>query len=686
MEVSSFTLNPILPWPVLAALLVAVFATIAVALHRRAAGTVWRALAFSLLFLALLGPTLLEERREEIPSVALVVTDATMSQRLGERKTQTEAAVASLRASLEDFDSIEVRLVTELGGGKGGGTQLFAAVQAALSDVPPDGVAGVVLVTDGQVHDVPETVEKLGFEAPVHALLTGSPDERDRRIVIEGIPGYGIVGESVRVKVRIEDEGFAGETLPLRIAIDGEERETLSLAVGETVEIEFPLERAGLASLSIDVPSEIDELTPDNNRAVIHVNAVRDRLRVMLVSGEPSMGLRHWRDLLHADPAVDLVHFTILRPPSKQDSTPLQELSLIPFPARELFAVNLDRFDLIIFDRYHLRGILPSQYLTNIVEYVVQGGSLLDVAGPTYAGPLSLVNTPLRNILPTLPAGEVIERRFVPVLSETGMRHPVTAELSGPGTGDGSKQWGPWFRMIPALPQSGETLMLGADGWPLLQVGRVGDGRVAQLLSDQSWVWARGVEGGGPRADLLRRVVHWLMKEPDLEENALTATVEGGRIEARYRSIDEEVEELEVISPSGSVRTIPLPSTSASTVSIEAPETGLWRLSAGQLSTTALVGVADQLELADPRASAVPLERLTAITGGSLRWLGLQDTPPSARSITRSERASGGDWIGFRESGRHAVSGAGETPLLPWYLFLVLATAALFLAWHREAR
>ena len=91
------------------------------------------------------------------------------------------------------------------------------------------------------------------------------------------------------------------------------------------------------------------------------------------------MGLRSWRNLLNSDPSVDLVHFTILRPPNKQDLTPVGELSLIPFPSRELFQANLNDFDLIKFDQYHLRGILPQFYLKNVVEYVVNGGALLDL-------------------------------------------------------------------------------------------------------------------------------------------------------------------------------------------------------------------------------------------------------------------------------------------------------------------
>ena len=141
---------------------------------------------------------------------------------------------------------------------------------------------------------------------------------------------------------------------------------------------------------------------------------MRDRLRVMLVSGEPNQGLRAWRNLLKADPSVDLVHFTILRPPNKQDSTPVRELSLIPFPTNELFDAGLGEFDLIVFDSYHRRGILPMMYLGNVVDYVVGGGAVLDAAGPAFASPLSLSGTPLGAILPGRPTGRVFREEFRP--------------------------------------------------------------------------------------------------------------------------------------------------------------------------------------------------------------------------------------------------------------------------------
>ena len=151
------------------------------------------------------------------------------------------------------------------------------------------------------------------------------------------------------------------------------------------------------------------ELTLDNNRALFTINGVRDRLRVLLVSGEPYQGERAWRNLLKSDPAIDLVHFTILRTPQKDDFTPVRELSLIVFPMRELFEQKLKEFDLIIFDRYKSGNLITRDYFRNIAEYVKGGGALLVSVGPVFATQRSLYRTPLGAMLPAAPLGDVLE-------------------------------------------------------------------------------------------------------------------------------------------------------------------------------------------------------------------------------------------------------------------------------------
>ena len=268
------------------------------------------------------------------------------------------------------------------------------------------------------------------------------------------------------------------------------------------------------------------EITDQNNRAIAVIEGIRDRLRVLLVSGEPHPGERTWRNLLKSDPSVDLVHFTILRPPEKQDGTPIKELSLIAFPTRELFVEKLDQFDLIIFDRYNRQGVLPQLYLANVADYVEKGGAVLLAAGPDFASPAGLYYTPLGGILSTAPTGNMLEGAFKPQVTGIGERHPVTRGL--PGWKKDNPDWGRWFRLVDTEVSGDETVMSGLQDKPLLVLSRKGEGRVATLLSDHGWLWARGFEGGGPQTEMLRRMAHWLMKEPDLEEEALTAAQAAG--------------------------------------------------------------------------------------------------------------------------------------------------------------
>ena len=426
------------------------------------------------------------------------------------------------------------------------GTHLFADLNKALADTPPDRLAGVVMITDGEVHDVPKSAAALGFDAPVHALVTGAPDEFDRRIEVLSAPRYGIVGQSREIEVAVREAGKkAGRGRPAahleraprgprRRADhhDGERARSRSRCRSRTPG------RTSSRSSSTPLPGE---LTPANNRAVIAAEGVRENLRVLLVSGEPHAGERTWRNLLKSDAAVDLVHFTILRPPEKHDGTPINQLSLIAFPTRELFSEKINDFDLIIFDRYQHRGLLQLPYYDNIARYVEEhGGALLVAAGDDYAGNLSLFRTPLSPVLPPIPTGRVLSQPFKAKLTGDGRKHPVTQGLTGAGAANGQPTWGRWFRQVEVQPEHGRTLMDGAENEPLLVLDHKGKGRVALLTSDQAWLWARGYEGGGPHSDLLRRLSHWLMKEPDLEEERLIASARGLHLTLERRSMEEQ--------------------------------------------------------------------------------------------------------------------------------------------------
>jgi len=527
MNVGAFTLAtaPLLSWVAIGLLAAVSALVLGFGLLRRARGLPWRAIAFAILLAALVNPSMVQEERSPQRDIAIVVVDESPSQRIGDRQHATETALAALKDQLareRDLDLRIIRAGKPQAGAGDDGTRLFAALDRAMSEVPRQRLAGVVMITDGQVHDVPSgdaSALKEAVGAPLHVLLSGQPDEGDRRLVVDQAPSFGLVGKELKLTIRVEDlplpkKQEGGPTAQARVTWrkDGGTPHPVMVPIDRDVPLPVVIDHGGPNVIELEVEPGPQELTLNNNRAVVVVNGVRDRLRVLLVSGEPHAGERVWRNILKSDPSVDLVHFTILRPPEKQDGTPIRELSLIAFPIRELFDVKLDEFDLIIFDRYS-RRVIPQAYLENVARYVRNGGAFLEAAGPSFGTPLSLARTPLGTILPTEPTGDVFEEGFKARVTDPGRRHPVTEGLSGAGPPGGEPTWGRWFRQVEARVHHGTTLMSGDHDDPLLVLDRVGKGRVAQLLSDQMWFWARGFEGGGPEAELLRRLAYWLMKE-----------------------------------------------------------------------------------------------------------------------------------------------------------------------------
>jgi len=681
---------PLLPLWLIGGLAALALLLVVVALWRRAAGVWWRSGAFAVLLLALANPSIIEEQRDPLSDIAFIVADESASQEIEQRGSQTEQAVTHLLQQIGALDDTEVRLI-RAGDARGAldveGTHLFEPLRQALAKVPRQRVSAVILVSDGQIHDLPEALANLGIDAPVHLLLTGRPDEGDRRLTVVQAPSFGIVGGELTLTVRVDDLPAAPGGGRARVVLrqDGVATQGIDARIGVDEQMTFQLDRRGPSVLEIEVQRGPQELTLANNRAAVVVNGVRDRLRVLLVSGEPHAGERAWRNILKSDPSVDLVHFTILRPPEKQDGTPIRELSLIAFPTRELFEVKLDEFDLIIFDRYRRRGVLPTIYLENVANYVEKGGALLEAGGPSFATPLSLYRTPLGRVLPAEPTGQTYEAGFLPRVSELGTRHPVTAGLDGSGSADQPPSWGRWFRQIEGDTTRGNVLMQGVSQRPLLILDRFGEGRVAQIMSDHMWLWSRGFEGGGPQAELLRRISHWLMKEPDLEEEDLRAEVRGGQLTITRRSLSVNLPEITVTLPSGETRQLRLTADGAgrSTASLAAEENGLYRITDGNLTALAAAGPLNPLELRDPRSTGALAQPLVEESGGTVRRIADNDLP-AVRKVAADRDRFGRDWIGLKRGEGYVVTGVLQIPVLPALLVLCLSLAAAVLAWQRE--
>jgi hypothetical protein len=677
--------DPLVAWPVLWALLAFAGVLLAIALWRGLQGWWLRGLTALVLLCAIANPALQEEDRGNLTDIVLLVVDESASQRLGTRPAQTDAAIAAITAEVAVMDNTELRLIRFADGADDAGSLAMTALATALAEEPRARIAGAILVTDGRVHDL-ELVPSL--PAPLHVLLTGQDTDWDRRLIVKDAPAFAILGEEVMLTLRIEDAGAvpadAGPLVDLTITVDAEPPQTYTVDVGEDIELPVTLPHGGMNVLQFSVAAVDGELTDRNNAAVVAMNGVRDRLRVLLVSGEPHTGERVWRNLLKSDPSVDLVHFTILRPPEKQDGIPVDELSLIAFPTRELFVEKIEEFDLIIFDRYRIRGILPNEYLENVRNYVMSGGTVLVSAGPEAGVADSLWRSPLADVLPVDVTGRIIEEGYRPELTDLGRRHPVTEGLEALGPDEG---WGRWFRMMEVTPRAGETLMTGPGNRPLLQLAREGEGRVAVLASDHIWLWGRGYEGGGPQLELLRRLAHWMLKEPELEEEALTATAEGETLTITRRTIlADPPGPLTITGPDGAEVTLDLPETAPGRFSVEwdAPEMGLYRLEQGELTRVMAVGPSAPREFVETIATPDLLTPAVEATGGGI--LRLEDGTPDLRQVRPGRPATGRGWIGITPREAYVTEDIRVAALLPGWMYLLLAAGLAVAAWLIEGR
>ncbi|MBB6507126.1 hypothetical protein F4695_000445 [Rhizobium soli] len=682
---------PFFSWPILAALGALALVLAVTALLRGVRGATLRTLALAALLMALANPTLNQEDREQLSTIVPIVVDRSQSQETAGREQQTDQALAELRDRFSRYPRIETRIV-EAGDDVDSdtpSTKLFTALRSAMSDVPPARVGGAVFLTDGQIHDLPGINQDLGFNAPVHGLITGQPNEFDRRIEVLRAPRFGIVGEEQELTLRVFDDGRqGGGPAEVIVRMNGQQIATLQATPGVTTPFSFNVQRGGNNVMEFSVAELPGEVTTANNRAVHVIDGIRQNLRVLLVSGEPHAGERAWRNLLKSDASVDLVHFTILRPPEKQDGTPINELSLIAFPTRELFVEKIKDFDLIIFDRYKHRGVLPILYYDYISQYVQNGGALLIAAGPEHAGEDSIAATPLEQVLPAAPTGEVHNAGFFPHLSEVGTKHPVTRGLEG--SNQTPPAWGRWFRTIDVDPPQGQTVMEGDGDRPLLVLNRQGEGRVAMLLSDQGWLWARGFEGGGPHVALYRRIAHWLMKEPELEEEALTARSVGRTLAATRQTIGDDPGPATIRYPSGRSETVQMTPAGPGEYRYESrmDETGLFEVRNGDFQTLVHVGAVDSPEFKAMISTEATLQPYADKTRGLVTRVASGDsiTIPDILPVRGEVRVSDPNRMVIRMTDETVLRGINTLPLFAGFAGLSVLLFAMAAMWWREGR
>ena len=678
---ATIVFDPLVPLALLLVVIIVAALSVILAILRGLNGWGLRAGAALVVLGALANPSYQQEDRAPLSDIVFLLEDESASQKLGDRARQTSDAASALAAQIAARPNTELRRVAIPDGAGDAGTQLLTTLTDALAEEPRARIAGILALSDGRIHDADLPLD---LPAPLHLLMSGLKTDWDRRLTVRNAPAFAIIGEPVTLTLRIDDLGAApanGPLVQLDISIDGDDPQSFRVPIGENLELPVTLPHGGRNVIQFSLPQADGELTDRNNTALIQMNGVRDRLRVLLVSGEPHPGGRTWRNLLKSDSSVDLVHFTILRPPEKQDGVPVNELSLIAFPTRELFMEKIDDFDLIIFDRYKRRGILPALYLDNVANYIRQGGAVLVAAGPDFATADSLFRSPLGAVLPATPTtARVIEEPFLPKVTDLGKRHPVTAGL--PSGGD----WGRWLRQIDVTDPQGTVVMEGIDERPLLVLNRVEEGRVALLASDHAWLWSRGYEGGGPQLELLRRLAHWMMKEPELEEEALTADAEGQLMRIRRRTLEQTVPPVVVTAPDGTTTELVLEETSPGIFEsvFQGPEIGLYRLANGDQSAVIGLGPAAPREFVETIASDAALRPVVdSLRGGVAR---LEDGLPRLRNVRPGRPAAGRGWLGLTPRDAYETRDVRQTPLLPGWLVLLLSAGLIVGAWLREGR
>ena len=669
-----------------------VLLALSIAIYKR--GVVIRSVVFCILMLPLLNPSIIKETRGYVKDVAAIVVDGSMSQNFGERKQRSEAALSYLKEQIEDMDAFDLRIINAPQSDTiTSRTDLFNALDQSFADVPLKRRGGVIFLSDGQVHDVPQNEEQFNNYGPIHLLLSGEKSEKDRRIIITKAPAYGLVGKNVEIKYRIEDshninqEG-ANVTLTMH---NGVQRNFYS-PINKEQAITLPLVHPSQNIFTLEVESVDGEITQANNKAAIIVNGVRDRLKVLLVSGSPNVGERTWRNLLTSDAGVDLVHFTILRDPSKLDAIPKNELSLIAFPFRELFEIKLYDFDLIIFDRYRVNNLLPSYYFGNIARYVKEGGAFLEASGNEFADKRSIYNTAIGDILPGKPTGNISNLRFKPKITELGHSHPVTKSMIWNNrfiTKNTPENWGSWMRYIDIQALRGDALMSANDNNPLLLLDRVGKGRVAQISSDHIWLWSRGYDGGGPHTELLRRVVHWLMKEPELDERALDVNVNKNNITVRKQNNANAIEEdIALTKPDGEQEVIKLTATKDGVLeyTLDADQLGIYAFDDVNGSRKfAIIGDINPLELSGVITSADKFKGLVSASNGTAIWLD-ETAKPRISAVSNAKKFGGSNWLALKRNNDYNVTGIENIAILPEWAILLMIFSALILLWLREGQ
>lgn len=640
----------------------------------KGAAPVSRFSLLSLVILLLLEPTLSKNVNSSLPDVIAIVHDQSSSMRATNRLEGAHTALTRLTKALEKLPNTVVKTASIAE--SVGGTRISGAINQATSGYVADQIAAVIYLGDGLVIDGSE----LAKPYPLHQILIADESEKDRLIELISSPIAVDVGQNAEVVFKVTESRPQTDFAQVRIYLGNLNVRTMNVKINHETKINIPINVRGKIPIAIEVAPAQNEVTTNNNIVISQIEGTRNRLQVLLVTGSPYEGARAWRNLLKSDPNVELVHFTILRNAQSEDVGDESESSLIPFPTEELFLDKLNGFDLIVFDRFKRIDILPDLYLEQVAQWVENGGAFLLLAGPAEAEENGILTTPLARVMPFANPKEFNEAMFSPRLSPSGASHPITRPFI-----TSQNTWGQWNRLLHAEPLG--DVLLNAGGAPLLITKEANQGRVAAILSDRSWLWQRGFEGGGPFRALFQRVAHWLMKEPELSSNNLDFTQENGGLRFVYSGLLNEPE-IEIISPSQNHSKLKLAKNGSNEFHavFSAAENGLYRIKLGQDLRFINMGDGPEITAQDLRASHQPIRSAAGATnGGKYAYIGRAGNGnlPNFKQISTRELAIG-NMFALKKNNYHTVVRAQSEPLLPPLgMAIAMACLALF-TWWRE--
>jgi hypothetical protein len=514
--------------------------------------TLVRSAALGMVLFFTLEPTMMRRRLEKFRPAVAVMVDNSRSMGFSEKGGRSRLekvkeflsspayreAVAGYHLEYYSFSEtpsrIEAASVASLEA-EGRRTDIGGSLALVGEDMP--GSLGALLVfTDGGHEELhpSESRGPEGGDPPV--LIVGVGDEeafKDVEVVGVQSAGMAFAERPSLFTVKMRAKGFSDGTFPLLLKEGGQvllSREVSFEGGEETLEVEISWTppRPGKHQLSFEVPPQADEQIKENNAVGFVLEAVRDKIRVLLVCGRPSWNHRFLREALKGDPGIDLVSFIILRTATDAVNVPEGELSLIPFPTKKIFLEELHNFDLVIFENFSYRFYFPVQYLEKIRDFVSAGGGFWMLGGPLSFAAGAYAGTPIEELLPValeaLPLGEGYEEEaFRPELTPEGARHPFFRGIDGVAREemplfDGYNLSGP--------PGAGAAVLVDrplADGrrQPIMVLGRYGEGRALAFLSGDLWRWNFEMAGKGKGnflyLSLVRQAIRWSIGDPTFQ-------------------------------------------------------------------------------------------------------------------------------------------------------------------------